>query len=165
MKIREITISDAKKFVQLTKEIEGHSEFMLWEPDERTVTSEQQRKRIEALEDVNNSTIFVAEEENKLVGFLVAMGGNARRNQHTVYLVIGILKDYRGQRIGSRLFSELEKWGKERNIHRLELTVVTKNIGGLALYKKMGFIIEGTKKHSLLIDGEFVDEYYMSKLI
>ena len=50
-------------------------------------------------------------------------------------------------------------------IHRLELSVVTHNEAGLRLYKKMGFKIEGTKRHSLLIDGEFVDEYYMSKLL
>jgi RimJ/RimL family protein N-acetyltransferase len=50
-------------------------------------------------------------------------------------------------------------------IHRLELTVVTENQAGLQLYKKMGFEIEGTKRQSLYIDGKFVDEYYMSKLV
>jgi hypothetical protein len=29
----------------------------------------------------------------------------------------------------------------------------------------MGFEIEGVKKHSLLVDGAFVDEYYMGKLL
>jgi RimJ/RimL family protein N-acetyltransferase len=33
------------------------------------------------------------------------------------------------------------------------------------LYEKMGFIREGTKRHSLKIEGQFVDEQYMSKLI
>ena len=93
------------------------------------------------------------------------MGGNAKRNKHSVYLVIGILAQYRGLGIGTKLFEQLEKWAKEQNIHRLELTVVTRNEAGLRLYKKMGFEIEGTKRHSLYIDGKFVDEYYMSKLL
>jgi RimJ/RimL family protein N-acetyltransferase len=42
---------------------------------------------------------------------------------------------------------------------------MTHNIAGIALYKKMGFEIEGTKRDSLLINGEYVDEYYMSKLL
>ena len=29
----------------------------------------------------------------------------------------------------------------------------------------MGFVIEGTKRDSLLVDGSYVDEYYMAKLI
>lgn len=41
---------------------------------------------------------------------------------------------------------------------------MTQNEAGLPLYKKIGFETEGTKRHSLFIDGMFVDEYYMSKL-
>ena len=39
------------------------------------------------------------------------------------------------------------------------------NQRGVGLYKKMGFDIEGTKRDALLVDGTYVDEYYMSKLI
>jgi RimJ/RimL family protein N-acetyltransferase len=39
------------------------------------------------------------------------------------------------------------------------------NEAALALYKKMGFEIEGRKKHSLLINGTYVDEYCMAKLL
>ncbi len=42
---------------------------------------------------------------------------------------------------------------------------MTYNTAGIALYKKMGFEIEGTKRNSLFIDGKYVDEYYMSKLL
>lgn len=67
--------------------------------------------------------------------------------------------------VGTKLFTKLEEWAKERAIHRLELTVMVHNIAGIALYKNMGFEIEGTKRHSLFIDGNYVDEYYMSKLL
>jgi RimJ/RimL family protein N-acetyltransferase len=29
----------------------------------------------------------------------------------------------------------------------------------------MGFEVEGVKKHSLFVNGEYVDEYYMAKYI
>lgn len=48
---------------------------------------------------------------------------------------------------------------------RLELTVVTENRAAVALYKKDGFLIEGVKKHSLMIDGKAFDEYYMVKIL
>jgi len=59
----------------------------------------------------------------------------------------------------------LESWALDNNIHRLELTVVAQNESAISLYKKLGFEIEGTKRDSLLIDGIFVNEYYMSKLL
>lgn len=42
---------------------------------------------------------------------------------------------------------------------------MTHNVRGIALYKKSGFEIEGIKKKSLIVGGEGVDEYYMSKII
>lgn len=59
----------------------------------------------------------------------------------------------------------MEAWARTADIVRLELTVMTHNVRGIALYKKSGFEIEGIKKKSLIVGGEGVDEYYMSKII
>ncbi|MDF2792199.1 MAG: GCN5-like N-acetyltransferase [Neobacillus sp.] len=116
------------------------------------MSPEQQVKRIEVMKKEGNSTIFVAKENDVLIGYLI-------------YLVVGILSEFRGLGVGTKLFKHLEDWAREHSVHRLELSVATRNEAGLRLYKKMGFDIEGTKRHSLFFDGEFVDEYYMSKLI
>lgn len=165
MKVREMTVLDTDKFTSLTKEIENTSEYMLWEPGERTIDSVEQRKRIENIVHDKNSTIFVAEENDELVGFLMAIGGSANRAKYTVYLVVGILKEYRGMGVGTSLFNALEQWAIKNTIHRLELTVVVRNQAGVSLYEKMGFEVEGLKRDSLFIDGEFVDEYYMAKIL
>ena len=96
---------------------------------------------------------------------MFAIGGNTKRTQHSTYIIIGILERYRGKGIGTALFQQLEEWAKKSQISRLELTVVTKNEAGVALYRKSGFEIDGTKRNSLMIDGTFYDEYYMSKLL
>ncbi|MFL8936791.1 GNAT family N-acetyltransferase [Rossellomorea oryzaecorticis] len=81
------------------------------------------------------------------------------------YLVAGILKEYRGQGAGTLLFQAVEEWAVIHGISRLELTAVTRNTPGIALYKKCGFQVEGTKRNSLIINGDYHDEYYMSKLL
>ena len=63
------------------------------------------------------------------------------------------------------MFEALDEWAMKKDIHRLELTVAANNKAGLRLYEKAGFQMEGTKRDSLYIDGQYVDEYYMSKLI
>ncbi|WP_282173245.1 GNAT family N-acetyltransferase [Cytobacillus firmus] len=165
MIIRHITPADAQSLANLITQVENESDYMLFEPGERQTSAEAQLKRIEAIQKVDHSTIIIAEQNNRLIGFVMAVGGAAKRNRHTVYLVAGILREHRGRGIGTKLFEELDRWAREHHIHRLELTTVIHNQAGVNLYKKAGFQIEGTKKHSLMINGEFVDEYYMGKLL
>ena len=51
-----------------------------------------------------------------------------------------------GKGLGTALFQCLEEWVINHNISRLELTVVTQNDAGIALYKKSGFEIEGRRE-------------------
>jgi RimJ/RimL family protein N-acetyltransferase len=75
------------------------------------------------------------------------MYGRNNRVKHVVHIGISVLKSHWGIGIGAKLFSIMEAWAKSDGIVRLELTVMTHNERGIALYKKMGFEIEGTKKH------------------
>ena len=54
---------------------------------------------------------------------------------------------------------------RQRGLHRLELTVMVHNTAAVGLYHKLGFGIEGTRKDSLLVNGAYVDEYAMAKLL
>jgi RimJ/RimL family protein N-acetyltransferase len=163
MIIRKVNKEDAEKFAHLMQQVDEQSDYMLYEAGERTFSKEKQAKMIADITNSSNSTILVAEEDDQLLGYLLAIGGRAKRNQHCAYLVIGILEAYRGRGIGRKLFYQLEEWAGSEDISRLELTVVTKNSGAVHLYKKMDFEIEGTKRNALKIDGAYVDEYYMAK--
>jgi RimJ/RimL family protein N-acetyltransferase len=162
--IRVAEPNDAKQLVNLIEQVES-SGFMLFEPGERKISEEQMGKRIDSIKEEKSSTILIAEDNGNIIGYLFAVGRNPTRVKHSVYIAVGVGENQRGTGIGARLFEALEEWANIQNIHRLELTVMTHNIAGIALYKKMGFEIEGTKRDSLLINGEYVDEYYMSKLL
>ena len=58
MHIREIKVDDAENFVNLVKQVENESPFMLMEAGERETTALQQRKQLENLKQQNHSTIF-----------------------------------------------------------------------------------------------------------
>ena len=164
MIIRAAEPNDAKQLVNLIEQVES-SGFMLFEPGERKISDEQMKKRIESVKEEKSSAILIAEDNGVIVGYLFAIGGNPTRTKHSVYIAIGVAESERGKGIGAKLFEALEEWANQQSIHRLELTVMTYNTAGIALYKKMGFEIEGTKRNSLLVDGKYVDEYYMSKLL
>jgi RimJ/RimL family protein N-acetyltransferase len=163
--IREIKESDAENFLNLCKRIDAETPYMMFEPGERLTTIEDQRNEIRDILSRDNQTIFIAEKSDQLIGYLAAYGGRYKRNMQTVYVVTGIVKGFTSQGLGTRLFEQLEEWAKKRKIHRLDLTVMVRNEAALALYKKIGFEIEGRKKHSLFINDSYVDEYWMAKLL
>ena len=91
MNIRTICEDDAEQFLTLCKQLDLETQFMLLEPGERKNTLEEQRTQIEILLRQENQTIFVAEQDKHLIGYLAASGGTFKRNRHSAYLVIGIL--------------------------------------------------------------------------
>ena len=91
--------------------------------------------------------------------------GPARRNRHSLYLVMGVRKAAWGHGIGGALLQSIERWAIASAIHRLELTVISSNERAIRTYRGCGFVPEGTKRHSLMVDGSYVDELYMSKLL
>ena len=163
--IRQITVDDAAAFLAMRAQVDLETKFMMLEPGERQTTVEQERERIANLLKSDNKQTFLAEDDGQLVGWLWANGGEFRRNHHSVHIVIGITAAYTNQGIGTRLFQTCEDWARERGLHRLELTVMTNNPLGIALYKKMGFQIEGTAPDALRVDGEYIALHTMSKLI
>ena len=163
--IREIKVEDAASFLQLSKQLDEETKFMLYEPGERKTTAEQQEQMIHRFIQNEKATIFVAIEEEKIVGFILVNGNNIQRKRHVAAIVIGILQECSGRGIGTSLFKEVEKWAKLHDVWRLELTVMAHNTRAQALYKKAGFEKEGVKKAALIIDGKGIDEYEMAKLL
>ncbi|PEC86208.1 GNAT family N-acetyltransferase [Bacillus cereus] len=163
--IREIQIEDAASFLQLSKQLDEETKFMLYEPGERKFTVKQQEQMIHRFIENEYATILVAVEEERIVGFILVNGNNIQRKRHVAGIVIGILQEYSGRGIGTRLFKEAEKWARLHDVWRLELTVMAHNTRAQALYKKAGFEKEGIKRAALIIDGENIDEYEMAKLL
>lgn len=165
MQIRKISENDSENYIELCKRLDRETKFMMLEPDERTANVQQQRDAFNSLLAAGNRMVFVAEDDGNLVGYLGAYGGEFRRNKHKAYIVVGILRQHAGKGVGTSLFTHMEKWAREIGVRRLELTVMVHNEAGLALYKKAGFTIEGTARDSMLVDGKYVDEYYMAKIL
>lgn len=76
-----------------------------------------------------------------------------------------VLRDYWNQGIGTALLQNMENFSKEIGVTRIEAKVRTQNVNGLTLYKKVGYQVEGTRKHAVLIDDVFQDEFFIAKLL
>jgi RimJ/RimL family protein N-acetyltransferase len=165
MDIRPMEETDAERFLALCQQLDGETALMLLEPGERSPDLEAQRTRIGAIRSSEREVVLVAELDGALAGFVGATAGMFRRSRGTAHLVVGVRSCYWGRGVGAALLEGLEAWARARGLHRLELTVMVHNTAAMALYRKRGFIIEGVRRESLLVDGRWVSERYMAKLL
>lgn len=160
MKIREIDKGEVRMYFECLKKIDQETKFMMFEPDERQFDENLITSYL-----TNKDDLFIgAFSEHEIVGFLSAKRGSFKRIRHSAYIVIGIRQAFQRQGIGSKLFDKLDEWARKNQLKRLELTVEVSNTPAINLYEKQGFSIEGIKRKTMLVDGEFVDEYMMAKL-
>jgi putative acetyltransferase len=87
------------------------------------------------------------------------------RRRHVGQIGMAVRDDWQGKGAGTALMQAMidlaDKW---LNLTRIELDVYTDNEPAIHLYKKFGFVIEGTYTHFAFRDGEFVDVYAMARL-
>ena len=163
--IRSVSTDDAEAFLELCRCLDHETTFMMLEPGERTMSVETQERVLRSFLESSTSQLLVAVDGTTLVGFASARGGDCRRGAHKGHVVIGLLQRYTGQGIGALLLEGLEARAREAGLHRLELTVMSHNERAIALYRKRGFSVEGTLRDSLSVDGNYVDELMMGKLL
>jgi RimJ/RimL family protein N-acetyltransferase len=162
--IRNLTKEDAGAFLQMLNQLDNETKYMMYEAGERPQDVILIQNKL-ASADESSSLLICAENDGEIVGFLSAGKGDFIRNRHSAYIVIGILKKGQSKGLGTAMFEKLLQWAKLQRITRLELTVMCHNVSAIALYRKFGFEIEGTKRNSLIIDDNYVDEYYMARLL
>lgn len=122
------------------------------------------RKRLSEVPDgVFNLCACVDDEVVGQLGLHTFPHGPRRR--HVGQLGMAIHDDWQGKGVGSALMAAAidlaDNW---LNLSRLELEVFTDNEPAIALYKKYGFIVEGTHKNFAYRNGQFVDVYAMARL-
>jgi len=163
--VRLINSEDAAALVELYAKLDLETRFMPLEPGERNLNAGAEYEYLEILLASPNSTMFVTAREADLVGFISATGGGKRRDRYTAQVLVGVLAAFSGQGIATRLFEALEMWAKERQMRRLELSVMTTNDRAIRLFEGLGYGLEGIRRDALRVDGVFVDEQYRAKLI
>ena len=165
--VRQATESDAESFLDLWDALDTETEFMLFEPNERKATLESQKSRLANATESEYVHILVLEDtdEGCLAGFCAGRRSSNFRDKHSLEIVVGIRQSYTGQQWGRKLLTELEQWAKTVSVSRLELSVMVNNVRAIALYKNLGFEIEGTKKAAVFLKSGLVNEYIMAKII
>lgn len=110
-------------------------------------------------------TFYAVNENEQVVGWADIFPEDNPRQNHRGSLGMGIVSDYRGQGIGTRLLEAVLKQAKDFGLEKVELNVYTTNVNAIKLYRKMGFTEEGLVKKYRKLDGVYFDCMLMAKVV
>jgi len=77
-------------------------------------------------------------------------------------LGIGLLREYRGLGLGSKLLNKTLITAIERGLERVELDVYASNHNAINLYKNFNFKVEGQKRRARKLNGVYDDIIMMA---
>ncbi len=99
----------------------------------------------------------------RMVGHAELCGGLLRSDLHRVELGMGLLRDHRGQGLGTRLLETCIEWIRaETDIVWMDLGVFADNAPAIALYRRMGFVERGRTPDQYRVDGTQIENISMS---
>ncbi|HET6871691.1 MAG TPA: GNAT family N-acetyltransferase, partial [Sporolactobacillaceae bacterium] len=111
--IRNITGEEGARFLALMRALDQESSFMLLEPGERHDAITEIEAYLNGISQSPVKALFVAEEEEELVGFVEVTGDEFKRIRHRAEIVIGIREAYQGKGLGKALIAQAIQWAKE----------------------------------------------------
>ena len=117
------------------------------------------------MEDMERDVIrLVAADGSNIVGWCQIKSGRWVGYTHMGWLQMGVLKEYRGQGIGTALLRQALEQARKRDLERVELGVYASNLAAIHLYEKYKFEVEGRKHKARKLDGIYDDIIDMALL-
>lgn len=137
--IRKASVVDAKELnYLLTLLIKDEKQYDKNINDSFVVT-----RLYEDLLKIETSISFVAEVDNKLIGYLygyIKNEGDTCIELTSKLDALYIKEEYRGQGIAKSLINKFKSWSKSKNVKFIEVQVLNDNTNAKTLYTKKDFL-------------------------
>lgn len=163
--LRTAEENDAERLIDYLKITAAQTPFLIREPDEITLSIEQEQDFIRAKKDSGNELLLIAEIGGRHIGncSLMSIGGY-KRYRHRCDIAIALYKEYCGLGIGKAMLEAVLDIAEKAGYEQAELEVIADNKPAIALYEKLGFKIYGTFPDNMKYeDGSYADAYWMMK--
>jgi ribosomal protein S18 acetylase RimI-like enzyme len=142
--VRHAVEADAESVLECAREVFATTEHTLTQPDEFTITLDQERAFLRERLESPTSVFLVATDGPLHVGAIVFSVGVKRKVQHHGEFGMGVRSTYRRRGVGRALLQSLIDWATVHpTIEMLRLGVYASNQSGLGLYKELGFVQYG----------------------
>ena len=163
--LRNAEPADASAILEFLKITNGQTRFLICEPEEVTMTVEEDQAFIARKIESERELLLVAFDGDKHIGNCSLMSvGSSVRYRHRCSIAIALYQEYCGRGIGKVMLETVLDVARSIGCEQAELEVMTENEGAIALYESIGFVKCGLLPNSAKYkDGSYADSYWMVK--
>jgi diaminopimelate decarboxylase len=159
VQIRPARAGDAASFLRLYRAVAAEGGSIRTERVTGSVRRYRRRLRSSWTDREAN---IVAVSDGRVVGSLGITRDDHPVTRHVATLGMFVADGWRGRGIGTALLHEALRWARSVGVEKLELTVYPGNAAARSLYRRFGFVEEGTLlRHSKKAYG-YEDEVLMA---
>ncbi|MFB6141880.1 MAG: N-acetyltransferase family protein [Halorientalis sp.] len=105
---------------------------------------------------------FVATVEEEVVGWVHLEVPEMDKLGHNAELTVGIVEEYRGHGIGSRLLERGLEWAADADLVKVYNSFPASNEAAIDFFERQGGAVEAVREDHYRIDGDPVDEVMMA---
>jgi len=158
--VRAATAGDVPAMVDLHARVASEG---MWIGTEAPVDVERFTRMFTDAIESEHRLRLVASDGDRVIGHL----GLDPDRPGILYLGMTLDADYRGQGIGTAMMRAAIEWARSQTgVHKIELEVWPHNAAGFALYRKVGFEVEGRRvRHYRRRNGELWDAMLMALVL
>ena len=163
--LRNAEVSDAAALIDYLKITTAETPYLIREPQEITITLEQEINFIESKIEAEGELLLVALIDGKHIGNCSLMRiAPYKRYAHRCGIAIALYQKYCGCGIGKMMMQTILDVAKKIGYEQAELEVISDNKDAIALYKKLGFEKYGAFPNNMKYsDGTYASADWMMK--
>ena len=165
--LRNAEKSDAAALIEYLKITTSETPYLIREPEEVTLTLEQEECFIERAKNAERELLLIATIDGKHIGNCSLMGiGPYKRYAHRCGVAIALYQAYCGCGIGKVMMQTVLDVAKATGYEQAELEVISDNLKAIALYRNLGFEKYGTFPNNMKYsDGTYANADWMIKTL
>ncbi len=162
--LRNAEEEDAEQLIEYLKTVSGETKFLIKEPEELTMTVEEERQFIAHQNESPETVMLLGILDGEHVGNCSLMRLMQSRYNHRASIAIALYQNYTRRGIGKRMLQKMFQIAEAMGIEQLELEVAADNDKAVSLYQSLGFQIYGTFPDNMKYkDGTYANVYWMMK--
>ncbi|MCK6255562.1 GNAT family N-acetyltransferase [Fictibacillus sp. KIGAM418] len=163
--IREAVPADAQNIIDFYNVVGGETDFLSFGGNEFTRNAGEYETYIENVAAEENSIMLLATIGDAIISIATINSSQKARTKHDGMLEIVISQTHTGMGLGERMMTELIEWAKHNRItRRISLVTREDNHRAIALYKKLGFEVEGLIRNDTYFNGVYYSTVVMGLL-
>ena len=164
VEIRPAEPADATAMLDYLRLVGGESDNLTFGAEGVGLTVAEEAALIARMRATTNALMLVATLKGGIVGALAFTGGTRPRIRHAGELGLSVARAHWGEGIGRALIESMLAWAAATGeVRKVNLRVRVGNARAVALYERLGFVVEGRLSWSTLVDGELEDSLLMGR--